>query len=313
MEERVIAESLDMLAGGTPLLRIGYLSERCGMDILAKAEFLNPAGSVKDRIAVRMIDMALRRGEIGPDTVVIEATSGNTGIALASVCAAKGLRLIIVMPESMSIERYRLMKHLGAEVVLTPGSRGMEGAVAEAKRLADSRQNVFLARQFENPDNPDAHFYGTGPEIIEQIGAIEPAFFVAGVGTGGTLTGTARALKELFAQMGVAAVEPAGSAVLSGGEAGEHGIQGIGAGFVPDILDTEMIDRVVRVSDEDAIDYAREAAKRAGLLIGISSGANLAAAEIIAGGIKDSGKAVVTILPDGAERYLSGALLEDAE
>ncbi len=298
------------IIGKTPLIEIDYLSQRCGATILAKAEFLNPAGSVKDRIAHRMISEAIREGKITKDTLVIEATSGNTGIALAAVCAARGLRLSIVMPESMSIERRLVMTHLGAEVVLTPADKGMAGAVERAEELASSMKNTFLTRQFENPENPNAHYFGTGPEILEDVGSERIDIFVAGVGTGGTLSGTARALKESFPDMKSVAVEPASSAVIGGDLPGAHAIEGIGAGFIPKVLDISILDETISVTDDEAFRYAREAARSAGLLVGVSSGANLAAAEKLASRPENRGASIVTILPDGAERYLSGKLLD---
>jgi len=310
----VIAHRFTDLIGRTPLIEITHLDLPEGVTLLAKAEFLNPTGSVKDRIAAAMIAAARERGEITDRTTLIEPTSGNTGIGLAAVCAAEGIDLILTMPESMSLERRRLLEHLGARIVLTPAESGMQGSIDEAKRLSDELPDALMLGQFTNPDNPAAHYYTTAEEILEDLGRA-PEYFVAAAGTGGTLTGTARRLREVLPDLHVVAVEPAASAVLNGRSAGAHGIQGIGAGFVPEILDTSLIDEVVTVTDEEAIRYARDAARRAGLLVGISAGANLAAAHRIARGLtsddmsrsdlSSEGLTIVTILPDSAERYLS--------
>lgn len=293
--------------GRTPLVRLDYLGTPA--TLLAKAEYLNPGSSVKDRIARSMIDGALERGAIDSETVVIEPTSGNTGIGLALICARRGLRLILTMPESMSLERRRLLKHLGAELVLTPAAEGMAGAIAEAERLRTEFETAWIPDQFSNPDNPRAHEEETGPEILADTqGRVD--IFVAAVGTGGTLSGTGRALRRAIPHIRIVAVEPAASPAISRGEAGPHGIQGIGAGFVPENLDRELVDEVLTVSDEEALAYAREAARKGGLLVGISAGANLAAAHRLAQRPENAGKTIVTILPDTAERYLSTELFE---
>ena len=293
--------------GRTPLVRLDYLGTPA--TLLAKAEYLNPGSSVKDRIARSMIDGALERGAIDSETVVIEPTSGNTGIGLALICARRGLRLILTMPESMSLERRRLLKHLGAELVLTPAAEGMAGAIAEAERLRTEFETAWIPDQFSNPDNPRAHEEETGPEILADTqGRVD--IFVAAVGTGGTLSGTGRALRRAIPHIRIVAVEPAASPAISRGEAGPHGIQGIGAGFVPENLDRELVDEVLTVSDEEALAYAREAARKGGLLVGSSAGANLAAAHRLAQRPENAGKTIVTILPDTAERYLSTELFE---
>jgi len=302
------AESIESLIGHTPLIRLKYL-EANGCRCYAKAEYLNPGSSVKDRIAKGMIDAAVRRGAIDEETVVIEPTSGNTGIGLAMICALRGLRLILTMPESMSVERRKLLRHLGAELVLTPAAEGMRGAIDEVARLAKQFDKVFLPSQFDNPDNPDTHYHTTGPEILEELERVD--LFVAAVGTGGTLTGTARYLKERLPNLETVAVEPERSPFLSRGEAGPHAIQGIGAGFAPSILDRKLIDRILTVADEEAVAYAREAARKAALLVGISSGANLTALHRLARDGNNAGKTIVTILPDTAERYLSTELFEN--
>jgi cysteine synthase A len=299
------ARSVEELIGRTPLIRLEYL-ETNGCRLYAKAEYLNPGSSVKDRIAKAMIDEAMKRGEIDEETVLIEPTSGNTGIGLAMICALKGLRLILTMPENMSLERRRLLRHLGAELLLTPAEEGMRGAIEEARRLAERFPKTFLPSQFDNPDNPAAHYRSTGPEILEELERVD--LFIAAVGTGGTFTGTARYLKERLPELTAVAVEPEGSPFLSRGEAGPHAIQGIGAGFAPAILDRTLIDRILTVGDEAAIASAREAARKAALLVGISSGANLAAARRLMEEPEQAGKILVTILPDTAERYLSTEL-----
>jgi len=303
----MIVENIEELIGRTPLIRLDYLGGEAA--VLAKAEFFNPGSSVKDRIAKSMIDGAMKRGEIGPETVIIEPTSGNTGIGLALICARRGLRLILTMPESMSLERRKLLTHLGAELLLTPAARGMNGAIEEAKRLADSFDEAFIPNQFANPDNPLAHETGTAVEILEETGGAVDCF-VAGVGTGGTLSGNGRILKAANPDLKVVAVEPENSPAISRGEAGPHKIQGIGAGFIPDNLDLNLIDEVLTIDDEEAFAFAREAARKAGLLVGISSGANLAAAWRLAQRPEYAGKTIVTILPDTAERYLSTELFE---
>ncbi|ADV45426.1 cysteine synthase A [Nitratifractor salsuginis] len=303
----MIFDDIQQTIGQTPLIRLAYLSNNA--TILAKAEYFNPGSSIKDRVAKSMIDGAMERGELDAETVVIEPTSGNTGIGLALVCAVRGLRLILTMPESMSLERRKLLRHLGAELVLTPAAEGMQGAIEEARRLAASFEKSFIPDQFANPDNPAAHERGTAQEILEATGGAVN-IFVAAVGTGGTLSGNGRALKAANPKLRLVAVEPAASPAISRGEAGPHKIQGIGAGFVPDNLDLDLVDEVLTVTDEEAIAFAREAARKAGLLVGISSGANLAAAYRLAQREENRGKTIVTVLPDTAERYLSTELFE---
>jgi cysteine synthase A len=297
--------SVEELIGRTPLIRLEYL-ENNGCRLYAKAEYLNPGSSVKDRIAKVMIERAMERGEIDKETVLIEPTSGNTGIGLAMICALKGLRLILTMPENMSPERRKLLRHLGAELLLTPAEEGMRGAIEEARRLAERFPKTFLPSQFDNPDNPAAHYRSTGPEILEELERVD--LFIAAVGTGGTFTGTVRYLKERLPELTAAAVEPEGSPFLSQGETGAHAIQGIGAGFAPAVLDRSLIDRILTVSDESAIAASREAACKAALLVGISSGANLAAARRLMEEPENRRKTLVTLLPDTAERYLSTEL-----
>ena len=307
-----IYTSADQLIGHTPLLELTHLEQQYGLRarVLAKLEYFNPAGSVKDRIARAMLDDAERRGLLGPGAVVIEPTSGNTGIGLASVAAARGYRLIIVMPDSMSVERRVLMKAYGAELVLTPGAQGMAGAIARAEELAKTLPHAFVAGQFTNPANPQAHFETTGPEIWDDTdGRVD--WFVAGVGTGGTLTGVGRYLKSKNPAVRLAAVEPDASPVLSGGAAGPHKIQGIGAGFVPEVLDTKIIDEVLRIKNEDAFAFGREIGRREGVLVGISSGAAVAAAVALARRPENAGKTIVALLPDTGDRYLSTALFAE--
>jgi cysteine synthase A len=306
----MIAREIADLVGNTPLIEITHLELPTGTTLLAKAEFLNPTGSVKDRAASNMIERAIQRGEITAETTLIEPTSGNTGIGLAAVCAARGIRLLLTMPESMSPERRKLLTHLGARILLTPASEGMQGSIDAAQSLLARTPNAHILGQFSNPDNPAAHYHTTAEEILRQTQhAID--IFVAAVGTGGTLTGTARRLCEANPKTRIVAVEPITSAVLSGGSAGAHGIQGIGAGLVPSIMETDLIDEVLTVSDEEAITYARDAACHAGLLVGISAGANLAAAHRLALRSEQTTKTIVTILPDSAERYLSTNLFGD--
>ena len=300
----MIADSIEALVGNTPLVKINTLSEESGATILGKCEFMNPTSSVKDRIALNMIEVAIKEGRIRPDTTIIEPTSGNTGVGLAAICASKGLRLILTMPESMSMERRKLLTHLGAELVLTPAAGGMRSAIDEAQRLIESMENAIILQQFQNPNNPDIHRKTTALEILEATDD-KVDYFVAAVGTGGTLTGTSEVLKEKIPTLKAIAVEPETSAVLSGGNPGPHKIQGIGAGFVPDILDTEIYDEVIRVSNDHAFKMARRAAREEGLLVGISSGANLQAAYEVACREENRGKTIVTILCDTAERYLS--------
>lgn len=307
-----IYTSADQLIGKTPLLELTNIEKKFGLKakILAKLEYLNPAGSVKDRIAKAMIDAAEASGQLKPDSVIIEPTSGNTGIGLASVAAARGYRIIIVMPETMSVERRQLMKAYGAELVLTEGAKGMKGAIARADELAREIPNAFVTGQFVNPANPKAHFETTGPGIWEDTdGRVD--YFVAGVGTGGTITGTGRFLKSKNPDVRVVAVEPASSAVLSTGVAGAHKIQGIGAGFVPEVLDTKIYDEIIPVSNDDAFATGKEVGKNEGVLVGISSGAALWAAIELAKRPENEGKTIVVLLPDTGDRYLSTPLFAD--
>ena len=306
-----IHKSVSELIGKTPLVELTNFEKNHNLDatILGKVESFNPAGSVKDRIAKAMIDEAVKAGKVNDDTVLIEPTSGNTGIGLAAIAAARGNRLIITMPETMSIERRNLMKAYGAEVVLTDGSKGMKGAIAKAQELAGEISNSFIPSQFTNPANPAIHEATTGPEIWRDTeGKVD--ILVAGVGTGGTVTGTGRYLKSQNPDVKVVAVEPAGSPVLSEGHAGAHKIQGIGAGFVPDTLDTSVYDEVIAVADEDAFETGRELASKEGLLVGISSGAAVWAAGQLAQRPENKGKTIVAILPDTGERYLSTAMFK---
>ena len=304
-----IYTSADQLIGGTPLLELTHIEKFYGLNakILAKLEYFNPAGSVKDRVARAMIDDAEAKGILTPDSVIIEPTSGNTGIGLASVAAARGYRIIIVMPETMSVERRQIMKAYGAELVLSEGSKGMKGAIAKADELAKEIPNSFIPGQFVNPANPKAHYETTGPEIYRDTDG-DVDIFVAGVGTGGTLTGVGRYLKEKKPDVKIVAVEPKSSAVLSTGVAGPHKIQGIGAGFVPDILDTKIYDEIIPVENEDAFRLGREIGKREGVLVGISSGAALWAAVELAKRPENAGKNIVVLLPDTGDRYLSTPL-----
>ncbi len=305
----MIANNIEDLVGNTPLVKIHSLSNETGTTILGKCEFMNPTSSVKDRIAFNMINEALRSGDIDQNTTIIEPTSGNTGIGLAAICAAKGLKLILTMPESMSIERRKLLMHLGAELVLTPAVEGMTGAISKAASLEKELGNAKVLQQFNNPSNPDIHRKTTAPEILKDTdGNLD--IFVAAVGTGGTMTGTGEVLKEEIPTLQTIAVEPADSPVLEGGNAGPHKIQGIGAGFIPQILNTEVYDEVLAVSNEDSFAMARKIAKEEGLLIGISAGANLQAAYTMAQRPENKGKTIVTILCDTAERYLSTELFD---
>ena len=300
------------LIGRTPLLELTNLEKKYGLKarILAKLEYLNPAGSVKDRIALAMIEDAEKKGLLTPQSVIIEPTSGNTGIGLASVAAARGYRIIIVMPDSMSVERRQLMKAYGAELVLTPGAQGMKGAIAKADELAAEIPHSFIPGQFVNPANPEAHYTTTGPEIWEDTDGTVDAF-VAGVGTGGTITGIGRYLREKKPAVRIVAVEPKTSAVLSTGVAGKHGIQGIGAGFVPAVLDTGVYDEIIPVADEDAFATGRLVGKNEGVLVGISSGAAVWAALQLAQRPEMAGKTIVVLLPDTGDRYLSGPMFAE--
>ena len=307
-----IYTSADQLIGKTPLLELTHIEKKYGLKakVLAKLEYFNPAGSVKDRIARKMLDDAEAAGKLTPDSVVIEPTSGNTGIGLASVAAARGYRIIIVMPETMSVERRQLMKAYGAELVLTEGAKGMKGAIAKADELAKEIPNSFVPGQFVNPSNPKAHYETTGPEIFEDTeGEID--IFVAGVGTGGTITGVGEYLKDKKPGVKIVAVEPETSAVLSTGVAGAHKIQGIGAGFVPDVLDTKVYDEIIPVSNEDAFAAGRLVGRKEGVLVGISSGAAAYAAIELAKRPENEGKTIVVLLPDTGDRYLSTPLFQD--
>lgn len=307
-----IYTSVDQLIGKTPLLELTHLEQAEGLQarVLGKLEYLNPAGSVKDRVAKAMIDDAEQRGALKPGSVIIEPTSGNTGIGLASVAAARGYRIIIVMPETMSVERRQLMKAYGAELVLTEGAKGMKGAIAKAEELAREIPNSFIPGQFVNPANPAAHKASTGPEIWEDTdGKVD--IFVAGVGTGGTVTGVGEYLKSQNPNVKVVAVEPAASPVLSKGVAGAHKIQGIGAGFVPDVLDTKIYDEIIPVENDDAFATGKLVGKKEGVLVGISSGAALWAAIQLAKRPENKGKTIVALLPDTGDRYLSTPLFAD--
>lgn len=304
-----IYTSAEQLIGNTPLVELTQIEKELGLKakLIAKLELFNPAGSVKDRVALAMINDAEKRGVLNKDSVIIEPTSGNTGIGLASVAAARGYKLIIVMPDSMSVERRQIMKAYGAQLVLSPGAKGMPGAIELANQLAASTPNSFIASQFVNPANVMAHYTTTGPEIYSATdGKVD--IFVAGVGTGGTITGTGKYLKEQNSKIKVVAVEPATSPVLSKGVKGPHGIQGIGAGFVPDILDTGIYDEIIPVKDEDAFTYGRLMGKKEGVLVGISSGAALAAAVELARREENAGKQIVVLMPDTGDRYLSTKL-----
>lgn len=307
-----IYRSADELIGGTPLMELTHIEKELGLKakILAKLEYFNPAGSVKDRIAKAMIDDAEEKGLLKEGSVIIEPTSGNTGIGLASVAAARGYRIIIVMPETMSVERRQIMKAYGAELVLTDGAKGMKGAIAKADELAKEIPDSFIPGQFVNPANPKAHFEHTGPEIYEDTdGKVD--IFVAGVGTGGTITGVGEYLKSRKPDVKIVAVEPATSAVLSTGVAGAHKIQGIGAGFVPDVLDTKVYDEIIPVSNEDAFATGKLIGKKEGVLVGISSGAALSAAIELAKRPENEGKNIVVLFPDTGDRYLSTQLFAD--
>lgn len=304
--------SADQLVGGTPLLELTNLEKELGLKarILAKLEYLNPAGSVKDRVAKRMIEDAEARGDLKEGSVIIEPTSGNTGIGLAAIAAAKGYRIIIVMPETMSVERRQLMKAYGAELVLTDGSKGMTGAIEKANELAKETLGGYVPGQFVNPSNPAAHRETTGPEIYRDTDG-EVDYFIAGVGTGGTVTGVGEYLKSQKPEVKVIAVEPASSPVLTTGKGGPHKIQGIGAGFVPDVLNTKVYDEVIPVSNEDAFEYGRKVGRQEGVLVGISSGAAVAAAVEVAKRPESEGKTIVVLLPDTGDRYLSTPLFSE--
>lgn len=307
-----IKEGFIDLVGNTPLVRLNKMKHMNELktDILAKLEYFNPAGSVKDRIAREMILDALDKGLINEKTTLIEPTSGNTGIGLSAVATSLGLKIIITMPDTMSVERRNLMKAYGAQLVLTPGSEGMKGAITKAKELAAEIENSFIPGQFENPANPIAHYKSTGPEIYQQVdGKID--IFVAGVGTGGTISGVGKYLKEQNPDIKIVAVEPAASPVLSEGKAGSHKIQGIGAGFVPDTLNTDVYDEVIKVENEDAFATGKEIAKTEGILVGISSGAVLFAAKQLAARKENEGKTIVVLLPDGGDRYMSTPLIQE--
>lgn len=307
-----IYTAVDQLIGRTPLLELTHIEEAYGLKarILAKLEYLNPAGSVKDRVAKEMIEEAERSGRLRPGSVIIEPTSGNTGIGLSAVAAARGYRIIIVMPDTMSMERRQLMKAYGAELVLTRGADGMKGAIAKAEELADESPGSFIPGQFVNPANAKAHRESTGPEIYEDTdGKVD--LFVAGVGTGGTITGVGEYLRSKNPAVRVVAVEPASSAVLSGGTAGSHKIQGIGAGFVPEVLNTAVYDEVIPVSDEDAFAAGRLVGRKEGILVGISSGAAVFAAIGLAKRSENEGKTIVVLLPDTGDRYLSTPLFAE--
>ena len=307
-----IYTSADQLIGRTPLLELTHIEKEFALKakLVAKLEYFNPAGSVKDRIAKAMLDDAEKDGKLKPGSTIIEPTSGNTGIGLASVAAARGYKIIIVMPETMSVERRQLMKAYGAELVLTEGAKGMKGAIAKAEELAQTIPDSFIPGQFVNPSNPKAHFETTGPEIWEDTdGKVD--YFIAGVGTGGTITGVGQFLKSKNANVKVVAVEPKSSAVLSTGVAGSHKIQGIGAGFVPDVLDTKVYDEIIPVENDDAFTTGKLFGKKEGVLVGISSGAALWAAIEIAKRSENAGKTIVVLLPDTGDRYLSTALFAD--
>ncbi|MBQ8568497.1 MAG: cysteine synthase A [Oscillospiraceae bacterium] len=307
-----IYTSVDGLIGKTPLMELTNLEKKLGLKarLLAKLEYLNPAGSVKDRVAKTMLDDAEAEGKLTADSVIIEPTSGNTGIGLAAVAAARGYRIIIVMPDTMSVERRQLMKAYGAELVLTDGAKGMTGAIEKAEELAKEIPHSFIPSQFTNPSNPKAHMETTGPEIWEDTdGAVD--IFVAGAGTGGTITGTGKYLRSKNPEVKIIAAEPASSAVLSGGKAGPHKLQGIGAGFVPKVLDTSVYDEVIPVTNEDAFETGRLIARNEGILVGISSGAALWAAVEAAKRPENEGKTIVVLLPDTGDRYLSTELFSE--
>ena len=306
-----IYNSVSELVGKTPLVRFSKFEEKRQLkaEIIAKLEYLNPAGSAKDRVGMEMLDAAVKSGKIGKGSVIIEPTSGNTGIGIASYAAQLGMKVIIVMPETMSIERRKLLAAYGAELVLTDGAKGMSGSIEKAEEIAAATPGSFIPAQFDNPDNCAAHYKTTGPEIwADTDGQVD--FFVAGVGTGGTITGTGKFLKEKNPDVKIIAVEPSDSPLLSGGKAGPHGLQGIGANFVPSILDTDIYDEIITVSTEEAYAAARDTVKTQGVLVGVSAGAALHAASLIAAKEENKGKKIVVLLPDGGERYLSTPMFE---
>jgi cysteine synthase A len=305
-----VADNVTELIGNTPLVRLRRISKESGADVVAKLEFANPGGSVKDRIGLAMIEAAEREGKIKPDTVILEPTSGNTGIALALVCAARGYKCTLVMPETMSKERRMLLKAYGADLVLTSGSEGMPGAIRKAEEMAAADEHYFVPQQFENPANPEVHRRTTAEEIWrDSDGKVD--VIVAGIGTGGTITGIGEVIKEHKPDARCVGVEPDGSPVLSGGQRGPHALQGIGAGFVPKVLNTKIYDEIVRVTNDDAFASARRVAREEGLLVGISSGAAIWAAEQVARQAENRGKMIVVIVPSNGERYLSTALFAD--
>jgi cysteine synthase A len=305
-----IADNITQLIGNTPLVRLNRVTDGANADVVAKLESFNPAASVKDRLGVALIDAAEEAGLIKDDTIILEPTSGNTGIALAMVAAARGYRIVLTMPETMSVERRKLLHALGAELVLTPGPEGMPGAIAKAEELAKSDQKYFVPQQFENPANPAIHRKTTAEEVWRDTdGKID--FFVSGVGTGGTITGVAQVIKERKPSVQFVAVEPAASPVLSGGQKGPHPIQGIGAGFIPPVLDMDLVDEVITVGNDDSINLARRLAREEGLLVGVSSGAAVVAALQVARRPENAGKLIVVVLPDFGERYLSTPLFAD--
>ncbi|TES93082.1 MAG: cysteine synthase A [Desulfobacteraceae bacterium] len=302
-------KDINSTIGSTPLVRLNTIGSELEAEILAKFEFFNPLGSVKDRIGISMIEAAEKKGLINTETTIVEPTSGNTGLSLAFVCAAKNYKLVLTMPDTMSIERRKLLKHLGAQLVLTPGADGMKGAIAKAKEILKNKKNSFMPDQFSNPANPEIHRKTTAEEIWNDTdGKVD--IVVSGVGTGGTITGVSEVIKARKTSFKAVAVEPADSPVLSGGQAGPHKIQGIGAGFVPDVLNTEIIDEIITVTNEQAFQSARELAASEGILCGISSGAAMCAALELAGRPENRGKQIVVILPDTGERYLSTDLIE---
>lgn len=307
-----IAANVTELVGNTPLVRLNRVVGDAPATVVAKLEYYNPAKSVKDRIGLSMIEAAEREGKIGPDTVIVEPTSGNTGIALAMVCAQRGYRLVLTMPDTMSVERRKILRAFGAQLVLTPGAEGMNGAIAAANRMAEENPNVSIPQQFQNPANPEVHRRTTAEEIWrDTAGGVD--IVVSGIGTGGTITGVGEVLKERKPSAQIVAVEPAASAVLSGGQKGPHKIQGIGAGFVPDVLNTSIYDEVITVTEEDAFTTARRMATEEGLLVGISSGAATWAALQVAHRPENAGKLIVVIIPSWGERYLSTPLFADLE